>query len=291
MCNSNHFFISVIIPVYHDWRRLLLCIDALKCQSVPADNFEVIIVNNDPQDIFPEGLCLPENFNIINEKKVGSYAARNAGLSVAVGNIIAFTDSDCTPDPDWLRNSVEYLKNRADRVAGEITLFYQNEKKLTASEIYEKVYAFRQDKAAKNGVSATANLIVWRIVIDKVGYFDEKLLSGGDTEWNKRATLAGFNIVYGENCVVKHPARHSLKNIVDKRRRVVGGNFTSHGVNLGFLLKGFFPPVKAFQDLKNRSDLTLKEKIISVGVLYILKMVHSFFLIGYASRLLIPTRK
>ena len=42
-------FVSVIIPTYHDWDRLKLCLKALEQQRYPTDRFEVLVVNNDPE--------------------------------------------------------------------------------------------------------------------------------------------------------------------------------------------------------------------------------------------------
>src|SRR5690606_25863401 len=93
---------SVIIPVYRDWYRLQLCLNALSHQSFPRDSFEIIVVNNDPMDIAPVDFKLPINAMLLVEAKVGSYAARNAAIAVAQGAVLAFTDSDCIPEQDWL---------------------------------------------------------------------------------------------------------------------------------------------------------------------------------------------
>ena len=111
-------FVSVIIPTFHDWNRLQSVIDALKKQTYPKDHLEVIIINNDPEDSPPE-LDLPDNFRIISESKPGSYAARNKGISAAKGEILAFTDSDCIPYPDWIEQAVKLLMAGAQRVAGK----------------------------------------------------------------------------------------------------------------------------------------------------------------------------
>ncbi len=110
---KNMPFVSVIIPTYHDWERLgYVCTNALfKKQTYPKDHFEAIIINNAPEDSSPE-FNLPDNFKIISESKPGSYAARNKGVSVARGEIIAFTDSDCIPCPDWIEQGVKFFGER-----------------------------------------------------------------------------------------------------------------------------------------------------------------------------------
>lgn len=179
--------ISVIIPTYHDWDRLKLCVEAISKQDLSHRDYEVIIVNNDPQDNPPEDLDLPSNAVLIEEGRPGSYAARNAALKVARGEAVAFTDADCIPCPDWLSNGLGYLQEGTDRVAGRIELFFQSDR-LTWADIYEKAFSFRQQECVADGICVTANLFTWRAVLDEVGYFDDSLMSNGDVEWNRRAT-------------------------------------------------------------------------------------------------------
>src|SRR5690606_31479653 len=116
--------ISVIIPTYHDWDRLQLCLNALSNQTLSEDKFEIIVVNNDPDDIAPEILDIPSNAKIINESKPGSYAARNLAVRDARGEIFAFTDSDCIPDSKWLENGYnEFADKTRDRVGGAVLIF------------------------------------------------------------------------------------------------------------------------------------------------------------------------
>ncbi|MDZ7736204.1 MAG: glycosyltransferase [Gammaproteobacteria bacterium] len=43
-------YVSVIVPVYHDWDRLRDCLHALSQQHYPPESLEIIVVNNDPAD-------------------------------------------------------------------------------------------------------------------------------------------------------------------------------------------------------------------------------------------------
>jgi GT2 family glycosyltransferase len=69
----------------------------------------------------------------------------------------------------------------------------------------------------------TANLLAPRTAFDRVGPFNEKLLSGGDGEWCQRAGAEGIAVVYCPEASVGHPARASLAELMRKARRVVGG--------------------------------------------------------------------
>jgi glycosyltransferase involved in cell wall biosynthesis len=94
---------SIIIPTYEDWPRLQMCLDALAAQTMPADQFEVLVANNNRTPEVPGDLRLPPNTTVIWAEKPGSYAARNVAMGKGAGKIFFFTDSDCIPDREWVR--------------------------------------------------------------------------------------------------------------------------------------------------------------------------------------------
>jgi len=281
--------ISVIIPTYHDWERLMHCLNAIRRQSIASTSYEVIIVNNDPEDRVPAGFEMPVNFRFLDEGKPGSYAARNAALKVARGRVIAFTDSDCLPDPDWLVNGLQYLTDGADRVAGRVDLYFRS-KHLSWSEIYEKAFSFQQQKNAAQGFSVTANLITWRETLDDVGHFNESLMSGGDREWNSRATAMGKSIVFGDICTVSHPARASFSELIEKRKRVTGGIYNIRGIRVIDILRGLMPPVNTLPMLIQDNKLAIRERTIAFLVCYYLKIYRLYLLLRFKVGLENPSR-
>ncbi|WP_029935156.1 glycosyltransferase family 2 protein [Thiomicrospira pelophila] len=279
---SEKLKISVIIPTYHDWPRLQLCLNALEAQTIRQQDFEILVVNNDPQDTPPIELKLPTNCQLLSEQKPGSYAARNAALGIAKGEVIAFTDSDCIPEENWLINAVERLQKGAERIAGRVELFFKSDK-LTLAEIYEKAFAFDQESNAKAGGSVTANMITWRKHFDTVGWFNDSLMSGGDNEWGWRAKDLGIPIQYAPDVVVKHPARDSLKEIFQKQKRVSGGAAARsrskfYGLTRSIIM-GFLPP-RAILLQWRAHRLTVSEKLTLTILVYIVKIYGTIFTIG-----------
>ncbi|MBO1348747.1 MAG: glycosyltransferase family 2 protein [Hormoscilla sp. GUM202] len=109
--------VSVIIPVYNDAEPLRTCLECLENQTYPKESYEVIVVDNASQSDTASVVNEFSQAMITYEKKPGSYAARNKGISVAKGEIIAFTDADCIPAADWIEKGVE--KEVAQYVGGE----------------------------------------------------------------------------------------------------------------------------------------------------------------------------
>lgn len=213
--------VSVIVPVFRDWQRLAVCLAALERQTLPAGDFEIIVANNEPNAAAPP-LPLPANARIVHEPRPGSYAARNRAVAEATGEFLAFTDSDCVPDPAWLEQALAILAaDPGARATGPVPIFREPGTNRFVY-LYEYHTAFRQKLAAGLGKCATANLVVARATFDAVGPFDESLASGGDTEWGERAHQRGVPIHYDERVRVGHPARRTLAEIIRKKRRLAG---------------------------------------------------------------------
>lgn len=248
-------FVSVVVPVYEDLDRLMLCLKALENQSYPRDRYEVVVVDNSSRKRVEP---VVENFNCavaVQEDRQGSYAARNTGISRTSSQIIAFTDADCIPERHWLEKGVEKLLEvpGCGLVAGKIAVFPKDSDRATAVELYECATAFTQQRFLEVGkFAATANIFTFRSVFEDVGLFDGKLHSGGDYEWSRRVYWAGYEQAYADRACVYHPARRSLGQLYRKIMRVAGGvhelkrRGEPHiGLQGEFLLLLLFPPVRA----------------------------------------------
>ncbi|WP_445005968.1 glycosyltransferase [Halomonas mongoliensis] len=266
---------TVILPAYHDWAGLKACLDGLARQHLPAECLELLVVNNAPDDTPPSDWRLPGNARMLMEANPGSYAARNCGIDESQREILAFLDADCLPEPEWLEAALICMENQgADLVAGQIALTYQCER-LTPAECYEKAFAFRQAQNVERGVAVTANLIVRREVFEAVGKFNEQMMSGGDFEFTRRATAAGFKLVYCPDAVVRHPARNTLASLAQKARRVSAGSMALHGETgalqgSGRVLGNLGNDLR---ELLQRSDMSWRERSLTLGVLIYLKGV------------------
>jgi glycosyltransferase involved in cell wall biosynthesis len=223
-------FVSIIIPVFNDAKRLKICLEALENQTYPKSLYEVIVVDNgsDPsQDI--QGVVAQFGQAIASyESTPGSYAARNKGISLAKGEIIAFTDADCIPAANWIEQGVKNLRQipNCGLVAGKIEIFFKNPQQLTTVELYESIMALPQKEfLEKHQYGATANVFTFRSVIDKVGCFDASLKSSGDVEWGQRVASFGYKQIYAEDTCVSHPARYSFNDLYKRTLRHAGGYY------------------------------------------------------------------
>ena len=222
--------LSVIIPYYKDYNRLIQLLYLLKQQQLATDLFEVIVVNNDaeiPLEL-PRDFSTKYSLKLLEEPRPGSYAARNKGIANAQGEILAFTDSDCLPDKDWLSNALEIFDRDTQKklgiLTGPVPLFYKNPKKLTAAEVYEKYTGFTTEAYAKEGNAITANWFSYKKVLLKFSGFDENLKSNGDSDLSKKIS-SQYEIQYSPNVIARHPSRYFVNEVVYKYRRLLGGTY------------------------------------------------------------------
>ena len=92
--------VSVVICAYNAERTMRACLDSLRALRYP--DYEVIVVNDGSTDGTRAIAERYAEFTLINQENRGLSVARNVGAARATGEIIAYTDSDCVVDPDWL---------------------------------------------------------------------------------------------------------------------------------------------------------------------------------------------
>lgn len=224
---TSNVKVSVIVPVWNDERRVVKCINALKNQQFVPEAYEIIIIDNGSTDRTFEEIQGIEGITVLQELKPGSYAARNKGLSVAKGHYVAFTDSDCVPDKNWLASLIECAETQRDIgvVAGDVSFFKDEADEIDdASLAYESFFSMNQEEYARKGVCITANWLSKKKTLLELGGFNAKLKSGGDHDMAKRLTNNGLSVVFCKQAVVAHPARNK-QEILKKRRRVIGGSW------------------------------------------------------------------
>lgn len=104
--------ISVIIPTFNEEENIAQCLVSLSHQNIPRSDYEIIVVDGGSKDATCEiAKKYADKVFTQTSRKVGG--ARNDGVMVAQGNIVATTDADCILPPHWIKSLAEDFKNPA----------------------------------------------------------------------------------------------------------------------------------------------------------------------------------
>ena len=212
-------FVSVVVPARNNARTIGACLDALVAQDYPKDRYEVIVVDRPAADRTADIVrrypvaCVPDTVGR------GPAAARNLGLAVARGEILAFPDADCVPSPSWLRCGVERFADGIGCVAGELRPY---ELRTTAQRYVDSRGAYSQSWAltdAEKPFAWTANAFYRRSVFERIGTFDGSMLTAEDVDlsWRMQDQL-GLRIAYSPDAVVFHQHRESVRALLKQRQ-------------------------------------------------------------------------
>ena len=263
-------FCSVIVPVFNDWRLLPDLFACLQKQTIGASGFELILVDNG-SDWYPDESTDPVFAKRVYCATPGSYAARNAGIAQARGDIFAFTDADCRPEPEWLLEGVRCVYGPGQAraiVAGAVVMTSRDPEHPARYELYDLVMGIPQERYVKRGYGVTANLFVPREVCERLGGFDERRFSGGDAEFCRRAGRIDTPVLYCGAAVVGHPARRTMDELVRKVRRVKGGQITAGplGRRMLYAVYTFVPPLRVWKEAFSASGFSVAERLTVCAV-------------------------
>jgi cellulose synthase/poly-beta-1,6-N-acetylglucosamine synthase-like glycosyltransferase len=210
---------SVVVPHYNDAIRLRACLASLEDQTLSRARYEVIVADNGTPGGIADVVSRFPRVRFVEESRKGAAHARNAAIAVAGGAVLAFIDADCVAEPAWLEEGVRALEH-ADLVGGAIRVTAREHDAPTPVELFEMMFAFRQQQyVEKQKFAVTANLFAKRTIFDVVGGFRDGLPE--DTDWCWRAGASGYAIRFAPRARVAHPARHDWAGLVAKWERLV----------------------------------------------------------------------
>lgn len=211
--------VSVIIPHYAQVEALDGCLASLAVQSLPAERFEIVVVdNNSPGGPEPVRAVVGERGRLFVETAKGAGPARNRGVAEARGRVLAFIDADCVASPRWLEEGLRGLE-RFDIVGGRVDVSVADEARMSGAEAFERVFAFDfRSYIEDKGFTGSGNLFCRREVFEAVGGFRPAVSE--DMDWSHRAAALGYSLGYHEPAAIAHPARSGWSELTRKWSRL-----------------------------------------------------------------------
>jgi GT2 family glycosyltransferase len=195
-----------VVPTYRRPDLLGRCLDALLTQQLDPAGYEVIVADDaasaeterQVRAAAVPGACALRYVPVARSH--GPAAARNAGWRQAAGEVVAFTDDDCVPDPRWLARGLEpFADGGVTAVSGRVVV-----------PIPEPPTDYERDAAGlERSEFVTANCFCRREALLAVGGFDERFRAAWreDSDLQFRLLALGGRIVRADGAVVVHPVR------------------------------------------------------------------------------------
>ena len=214
---------SVVIPTCQHPALLLKCLDALERQRLPRSQFEIIVVDDGNSSDTATAVALftrqaaqsggtLEVRYLAQPQQRGFAAARNRGWKAARGRVMAFTDDDCLPQPDWLLSALTGFQRGAQVITGQLRLTLPG-----SSTQYAP-----QALYIEAGEFISANCFCRKSVLERVGGFEEAF----DSVWREDSDLqfklirSGTPISKCPEAVVVHPMHETrwYTDLVNERK-------------------------------------------------------------------------
>jgi glycosyltransferase involved in cell wall biosynthesis len=200
--------VSVVVPTSNRPQLLDRCLAGLVTQVFGTTSYEIVIADDEASEstrrqveewrsrFLQTGPAI--HYLPVCDSR-GPAAARNAGWRFARGGVIAFTDDDCIPEPEWLAVGVQAIRQGATGVSGRVVVPLPED-----PTDYE-----RNAAGLATAEFVTANSFYLRSALEAVGGFDERFAMA----WREDSDLwltfmgRGETLVSAEDAVVIHPLR------------------------------------------------------------------------------------
>jgi GT2 family glycosyltransferase len=232
-------FVSVIVPTHNRPEQLALCLNSL--MALRYSQYEIIVVDNAPSTNTTADLiqrlsrCTP-NIRYVREERQGSSLARNCGMKVARGEILAFTDDDVVVDAYWLLELVRAISSD-EKVACATSLVLPMELETQAQAWFEEFGGFNKgfsrrvfERKAKQGdtplypyaaghFGTGAGMAFRATFLRSIGGFDPALgigstpIGGEDLAAFLEVILRGYKLVYEPASFLYHPSQRDYTGL------------------------------------------------------------------------------
>jgi glycosyltransferase involved in cell wall biosynthesis len=272
--------VSVILPTCNRADLLQRCLQSLTSQNFPAEDFEIIVVDDGSTDGTRD---LMENYKTecdrpliryFYQSRGGPGAARNGGIRMAQGDILAFTEDDIVVDKNWLKLALPYFDNQTVGGVEGLTLEEGGGRLLSLPSRYHGFIP--------------CNMFYRRGVLEKLGGFDpqfydpkQRLYFREDGDLGFRVMKAGWKIIFADDVCVHHPRLFQKTSDITQ-----------------FLRRYFFDPLlykkhpghyKRMIEVKKMGPLTIRRPIYLLSLVNVLSLLLSFVYVVYPSSLLLPS--
>ena len=210
--------VSVVVCAYNAETTMAACLDSLRELRYPA--YEIVVVDDGSTDSTGWIADQYEGVHVIHQTNKGLSAARNVGLAACTGDIVAYTDSDCVVDPDWLHYLVATFLSAPVIAVGGPNL-PPPEDSLVATCVAASpggpLEVLLDDEVAEH--IPGCNMAFWRDVLQDIGGFDPVYRAAGDdVDLCWRLQNQGYRIGWSPGAMVWHFRRNTVRAYIGQQK-------------------------------------------------------------------------
>jgi GT2 family glycosyltransferase len=197
---------SVVVASHERPDGLATLLDALAEQTLPRARWEVVVVHTyepavatsvlDSHELARAGLLRHE---AVDWSLARPSRQRNLGWRAAQARLIAFTDDDCRPAPDWLERLVERARSNQEEIVQGAT-----RPDPLQADAFRSAHVRTLHVDPPGRFTQTCNILYERELLERVGGFDENAITGEDIDLAWRSRASGANIVAASDALVYH---------------------------------------------------------------------------------------
>ncbi|HXQ37913.1 MAG TPA: glycosyltransferase family 2 protein [Anaerolineales bacterium] len=224
--------VSIIIPCYNEQSTIRLLLEALREQTFPLADMEVVIADGLSRDGTREAIASFQkdytdlDVRVVDNMRRSIPSAVNCAIQASRGEIIVRMDAHSKPYPDYVQNCVNALEEgRGDTIGGVWEIHPGAETWIARSIAVAAAHPlgvgdafYRHTKQAAD-VDTVPFGSFRRSLVDRVGYFDESLLTNEDYEFYVRVKKAGGRIWLDPSIRSIYFARATLSQLAQQYRR------------------------------------------------------------------------
>ena len=231
----------MVIPTHDRPAALTSCLETLQHQDLAASDLEVVVVDDGSEGdiasvVQRSAATAPFGLRCERQPLSGLNSARNRGVAVTTGDVIAFLDDDTLVSPGWATAILRAFEDHpCAGLGGLVELGLEAPEPPWMGELRYYLAAYDLGGEARwledDPVPVGANCAVRRSEIERVGGFrtgldriGRSLVSNGDTEFFRRLRSAGGRLRYEPRAAVVHcvPPDRLTVEFFTRRHRAQG---------------------------------------------------------------------
>jgi glycosyltransferase involved in cell wall biosynthesis len=207
-------FVSIVVPTKNNAKTIYRCLKSLKGLKYPK--YEIIVVDGCSGD-GTNNIALEQGCKVYSEMIGTRAGALKIGFKHAAGEIVVFTDADCTVEPDWLNELVKHYDGESVAGVGgvnNIVLTDVYSRFLSSIKFSGVRWAFRNPTVIYVNHNVGCNSSYRKKCLSEIGGFDKSLITAEDVDLDYRLRQRGYKLVFTPHAKIKHYKHFSLKKFI-----------------------------------------------------------------------------